>query len=135
MVLIRNSSNISESKIFTSLFVQKPYLKTKEMESNIEEDFDMKNQSRIKHVKGPVSIGEAASKKYVGNFFNKHGILKKTGYVDSSDNKLDNVRFVKINSMPAVGEHLTTIFYVVQAISNSVDEYSFLLSDPDEKLK
>ena len=39
-----NSSNNSEQKIDTSLFVQKPYLRTNCMESNIEEDIDLKNQ-------------------------------------------------------------------------------------------
>ena len=35
-----NSSNKSENKIDTSLFVQKPYLRTNCKESNIEEDID-----------------------------------------------------------------------------------------------
>ena len=43
-----NSSNISDNKNDTSLFVQKPYLRTKYIESNIEEDIDLKNQFRKK---------------------------------------------------------------------------------------
>ena len=39
-----NSSNISDNKIDTSLFVQKPYLRTNYIEKNIEEDIDLKNQ-------------------------------------------------------------------------------------------
>ena len=42
------SSNNANNKIDTSLFVQKPYLRTNYIESNIEEDIDMKNQYRIK---------------------------------------------------------------------------------------
>ena len=38
-----NSSNNSDNKIDTSLFVRKPYLKTKYIESNIEENIDLKN--------------------------------------------------------------------------------------------
>ena len=38
-----NSSNNSEHKIDTSLFVQKPYLRTNYIEANIE-DIDLKNQ-------------------------------------------------------------------------------------------
>ena len=57
-----NSSNNSEQKIDTSLFVQKPYLRTNYIESNIEEDIDLKNQFRIKNVPDPISIREAASK-------------------------------------------------------------------------
>ena len=38
-----NSSNNSDNKIDTSLFVQKPYLRTKNIEANIEENIDLKN--------------------------------------------------------------------------------------------
>ena len=43
-----SNSNDNGSKIDTSLFVQKPYLRTNYIESNIEEDIDLKNQYRIK---------------------------------------------------------------------------------------
>ena len=56
------SSINSDNKIDTSLFVQKPYVRTNYIESNIEEDIDMKNQFRIKNVPDPISIREAASK-------------------------------------------------------------------------
>ena len=39
-----NFSNNSDNKIDTSLFVQKPYLRTSYVEANIEEDLDLKNQ-------------------------------------------------------------------------------------------
>ena len=39
-----NSSNNSGNKIDTSLFVQKPYLRTNYIESSLEEDIDFKNQ-------------------------------------------------------------------------------------------
>ena len=38
-----NSSNKSEQKFNTRFFVQKPYLRTNYIESNIEEDIDLKN--------------------------------------------------------------------------------------------
>ena len=37
-----NSSNNSDNKIEISLFVQKPYLRTNYIESNIQEDIDKK---------------------------------------------------------------------------------------------
>ena len=43
-----NSSNNNDNKNDTSLFVQKPYLKTNYIESNIEEDIDLKNQYKLK---------------------------------------------------------------------------------------
>ena len=51
-----NSSNISDNKIDTSIVVQKPYLRTNYIESNIEEDIDLKNQFRIKNLPHPISI-------------------------------------------------------------------------------
>ena len=57
-----SNSNDNCKKIDTSLFVQKPYLRTNYIESNIEEDIDLKNQYRIKNLPEPISIREAASK-------------------------------------------------------------------------
>ena len=130
-----NSSNNSEQKIDTSLFVQKPFLRTNYIESNIEEDIDLKNQYRIKNLPDPISIGEPVSKQYVDNKFNDPSIIKNTAHVDFNDKNLDNVRFVKVNSMPAVGEHLTAKYYVDNAISKAIDESSLLRLDTDEKLE
>ena len=55
-----NSSYSHNKKIDTSLFVQKPYLRTYHIESNIEEDIALKNQYRIKNLPDPISIREAA---------------------------------------------------------------------------
>ena len=70
-----NSSNNSDNKIDTSLFVPKPYLRTNYIEANIE-DIDLKNQFRIKNLPDPISIREAASKNYVDNLFNDPSIVK-----------------------------------------------------------
>ena len=50
-----SNSNNSDNKIDTILFVQKPYLRSNYIESNIEEDIDLKNQFRIKNLLDPVS--------------------------------------------------------------------------------
>ena len=50
------------------------------------------------------SIQDAASKNYVYNLFNDPSIIKNTSHVNFKDKKLDNVRFVKVNSMPANGK-------------------------------
>ena len=42
-----NSSNNSGNKIDTSLFVQKPYLRSNYKESNIEEGFDSKSNIEL----------------------------------------------------------------------------------------
>ena len=57
-----NGSNNFENRIVTSLFVQRPCLRTNYLEGNIEEDKDFKNQSRIRNLPDPFSNREAASK-------------------------------------------------------------------------
>ena len=64
-----SNSNISGNKVDTSLFVQKPYLRSNYIESNIEEDNDLKNQFRRKNLPDPISIREPTPKMYVDNFF------------------------------------------------------------------
>ena len=62
-------------------------------------------------------------------------IIKNTTHFDFKDKNLDNVRFFKVISFPAIPENLTAKTYVVQAISYGVDESPLLRSDPEEKLK
>ena len=130
--VLGNSSNNSEHKIDTSLFVQKPYLRNNCSQSNIEEDIDFKNQYRIKNLPDPISIREASSKKYVDNKFKDPSILKNTTHVDFNDKNLDNCHSIEVNSFPTLEEQLTPKVYVDQAISDSVGESSLLRLDPCE---
>ena len=52
----RSSSYDNGNKIDTILFVQKLYMRTNFLEANIEEDIDLKNQYRIKHLPDPIPI-------------------------------------------------------------------------------
>ena len=61
-------------------------------------------------------------------------MIKNTAHDEFNDKNLDNVRFVKENSMPAVRKHLTPEFYVDNVISYSVGESSLLRLDPGERL-
>ena len=45
-----NSFNNSDNKFDTGLFIQKPYLRSNYIESNIEEDIGLKNQLSIKNL-------------------------------------------------------------------------------------
>ena len=56
-----SNSNDNGNKIDTPLFVQKPYLRTNFIESNIEEDIDLKNQYRIKNLPDPIGIRKPCS--------------------------------------------------------------------------
>ena len=105
------SSNNSDNKIYTSLFVQKPYLRTNYIESKIEEDIDFKNQIRINNLPDPTSKRDACSKNYVDQIFRND--------INFNDVKLENIKFVKVYNQPAVGEHLTPKVYVDNAINGS----------------
>ena len=65
-----SSSHDNGNKNDIGNFVQKPYLRTNNIESNIEEDFDLKIQNRIKNIPDSIRNREAASKKYVDNKYN-----------------------------------------------------------------
>ena len=113
-----NSSNNSDNKIDTSLFVQKPYLRTNYIEANIEEDIDLKNQYRIKNVPDPISIREVCSKNY-DNFFNNPSIIKNTTHIDLNDRNITNARFIQVNQLPQIDSHLTAKLYVDNAINEA----------------
>ena len=122
-----NSSNNSEQKIDTSLFVQKPYLRTNYIESNIEEDIDLKYQYRIKNLTDPISIREAASKNYVDNKFNDPSIVKNNAHIDLNDRNITNCRFLSVNQLPQIDSHLTAKLYV----DNSIDLPSLVRNNKD----
>ena len=122
-----NSSNNNDSKIDTSLFVQKPYLRTNYIEANIEEDIDLKNQYRIKNLPDPISIREAASKNYVDTLFNDSSIIKNTAHIDLNDRNITNARFIQVNQLPQIDSHLTAKLYV----DNSINETSLVRNNKD----
>ena len=120
--LFGNSSNICESKIDSSFLIQTPYLRTKYIESDIEEDIDLKNQYRVKNLPDLVSNREAASKSYVDNFFNDPSVVKNTAYIDLNDRNFTNARFIQVIQLPQIDSHSTAKLYV----DNSRDEPSLV---------
>ena len=122
-----NSSNLSDHKIDTSLLVKKPYLRTEYIESNIEEDLDLKNQFRIKNLPDPISIREAASKNYVDRLFNDPSIVKNTEHIDVNDRKITNARFIQVNQWPQIDSHLSPKLNV----DNAIDETSLVRNNND----
>ena len=105
--VIRNSSNNSDHKIDTSLFVQKSYLRIIYIENNIEEDIDLRSQFRIKNSPDPISMREPTTKHYVNTIFKND--------IDFKDIKLEKIKFVKVKYQPAVNEHMTPKVYVDDA--------------------
>ena len=89
----------------TSQFVQKPYSGTKSIESNIDEDIDLKNQFRNEKLPRPRENTDAVCKYFVDSGLNHPTIIRNTAHADLNDKNFDNFRFVEVNSIPAVGEH------------------------------
>ena len=125
-----NSSNTSDNKIDTSLFVQKPYLRSNYIEADIEEDINLKNQYKIKNLPDPTNLQDGCNKNYVDNKFNDPSILKNTAHIDLNDRNITNARFIQVNQLPQIDGHLTAKLYV----DNSIDEASLLRLDPNEIL-
>ena len=122
-----NSSNNTNNKIDTSLFVQKPYLRTNYIESNIEEDIDLKNQYRIKNLPDPINIQHACTKNYADNLFNDPSIVKNDAHIDLNDRNITNCRFLSVNQLPQIDSHLTAKLYV----DNAIDESSIVRNNKD----
>ena len=122
-----NSNTVNSNKIDTSLFVQKPYLRSKYLEANIEEDIDLKNQFRLKNLPDPISIREAAPKNYVDSLFNDPSINKNTAHIDLNDRIITNGRFSQVNQLSQIDSHLTAKLYV----DNAVDESSLVRNIQD----
>ena len=122
------------NKIDTSLFVQKPYPRTKYLDGNIEEDDNSKNQYSIKNLPEPVSIREAASKNYVDKKINDPSIIENTSDMDLNDKSFTNVKLIEINQWLEIGDQLRPKLYIDNVIRNSLNDSSLLRLDPDEKL-
>ena len=109
-----NSSNNSDNKTDTSLFVQKPYLRHNYIEANIEEDIDLKNQFRIKNLPDPISIREAASKNYVDNSIDESSLVINNKDNDFGNYKLTNLNSITLNKQAENDNEVITKAYVDQ---------------------
>ena len=117
-----------KKKLIHLFLYKKPYLRTIYIESNLEEDIDLKNQFRIKNLPDPKSIRDATCKIYVDNNFNDPSITKNDKDVDFNDKKIEHIKFVKVNYQPAVDSHITPKTYVDTAI----DETSLVRNNQDD---
>ena len=122
-----NSSRYKNNKIDTSLFVQKPYLRTNYIESNIEEDMNMQNQFKIINLPCPRENSDAVCKPYVDNLFNDSSIIKNTAHIELNDRNNTNARFIQFNQLPQFESHLTAELYV----DNAIDEVSLVRNNQD----
>ena len=95
----------------------------------------MKIQFKIRNLIFPVENKDVVCNSYVDNGSKDPHIIKNTAHVDFNDKNFDIVRFVKMNSLPAVREHLTPKIFADEALSLSTNDSSIISLDRDEKLK
>ena len=102
------------SKVDTSLFVQKPYLRTNYIEANIEEDINLKYKYKIKNLPDPISLQDASSKNYVDNLFNDSSIVKNNKDNDFNNHNLTNINSITLNKQAENDNEVITKAYVDQ---------------------
>ena len=106
-----------ENKPDVSSFVQNPDLRTNFLEKKFAKDIDMKIQFKNIFLHNPFDSQDVVEKSYVHDMENNHIVTGNTKPVEFNDKNVDNVRFDKLNSPPAVREQLTPKLYVNQSVN------------------
>ena len=109
-----SSNNNNDNKIDTSLFVQKPYLRSNYIEANIEEDIDLKNQFRIKNLHDPINLHDACNKNYVDNSIDERSLIRNNKNNDFGNYNLTNINSITLNNQPINDNEVVTKSYVDQ---------------------
>ena len=108
-----NSSH-DNNKIDTSLFVQKPYLRTNYLEANIEEEIDLKNQYRIKNLPDPTNLKDACNKNYIDNAVDEVSLVRNNKDNDFGNYNLTNIISITLNTQATNDNQVITKAYVDQ---------------------
>ena len=81
MNVFGSTSSTNQANLDTTLFVQKPYfLRTNYLESDMEEDIDMKQKFKIKKLVDPTNDFDAVNKKYIDKNINESSLLRIPTY-------------------------------------------------------
>ena len=109
-----SSNNNNDNKIDTSLFVNKPYLRTNYIEANIEEDIDLKNQYKIKNLIDPINLHDACNKNYIDNSIDETSLIRNNKNNDFGNYNLTNINSITLNNQPINDNEVVTKSYVDQ---------------------
>ena len=77
-----STSGNTKIKRDTFSLVRKPYLRSNYIESNIEEDIDMKNDFEIQNLLNPLDSQDIVPKLYVDEKENNPSLIRNTEHVD-----------------------------------------------------
>ena len=128
------NSSFSSAKgniIGASLFAQSTYLRTNCVESTMEEVIHIRNQYGFKNLACPMENTDAACKFYVDSGLRDPNIIKNTAQVDFNHKNLDTVRFVKVNNLPGVFQHLSPKQFVDDTVDKITLVRTYRISDFD----
>ena len=95
-------------------FVQKAFSRINYNENNVEKGIDIKNQKKSLPI--PVVPEDAVSNSQRHEKLNDQSIRRNNANVDFTDKKMVKIRFVGVNSLLAIREHLTPNLYVDESI-------------------
>ena len=96
--------------------VTKSYIKTNYIESNIEEDIDMKNTFKIKNLPNPTLPQDPATKIYVDNEINNDTIVRTNKNNDSNGNRITGCESIYVERDPIYDLELTPKRYVTTLV-------------------
>ena len=88
-----SNSNDNNNKIDTSRFVQKSYLRSNYIETDVDHDINLKNQCRIRNLADPISDGDGFNKICIDNKITDiiKTIIQNDDFVSFIDN--DNIEY------------------------------------------
>ena len=109
-----NSSHDNNNKIDTSLFVQKPYLRTNYIEAKIEEDINLKNEYRIINLPDPTNLQDACNKNYIDNAIDEVSLVRNNKDNDFGNYNLTNINSITLNTQAIDDNQVITKAYVDQ---------------------
>ena len=115
MNVFGSTSSTNQANMDTTLFVQKPYLRTNYLESDIEEDIDMKQKFKIKNLVDPTNEFDAANKTYFDRNINESTLLRIPTYEPLTN---DYVSLKNLESNKVI--KLATTNYVKNDISMKI---------------
>ena len=102
--------------------VTKGYIRANYLESNMEEDIDLKNQFKIINVPYPISLKDVANKEYVDDNIEQASVVRNNIDNNFNNNKLTNISSIEINNNPILDDEVANKNYV----DLTVDENSLL---------
>ena len=101
MNVFGSTSSTNQANLDTTLFVQKPYLRTNYLKSDLEEDIDMKQKFKIKNLVDPTNGFDAANKTYIDKYIKESTILRIPTYEPLTNDyvSLKNVESNKVKEL------------------------------------